>query len=182
MFYCKCHLYGAFLFLPIYMGKINSIIKHIGVKGRSSLAKRSSDAIVSLLALSEERQNKNISPSSFENIFYIKDRKPKNQKERGVNMKNYKEEIAKKLIRNMKKGYVSIKPNTVEKKYNGYDLELTKDINKAIKEMWEIGLVEVEIDQDLDMITKIKVARGKQKDIFRFYIEESNKKGVRKRK
>jgi hypothetical protein len=96
-------------------------------------------------------------------------------------MKNYREEIAKKLIRNMKKGYVSIKTNTVEKQYNGYDLELTKEVNKAIKEMWEMGLIEVEIDQDLDMITKIKVARGKQKDIFRFYIEESNKKEVRKR-
>lgn len=76
----------------------------------------------------------------------------------------------------MKKGYVSVKPNTVEKKYQGYDLEITDKVDQAIADMEQLGLIEVEMDT-LGFISKLKVARGKSKEIFRFYIEESNKKG-----
>ena len=96
-------------------------------------------------------------------------------------MKNYKEEIAKRLVRNLKLGYVSIRPTTIDKRYQGYDLELTKEVDEAITEMKELGLIEVEMNE-LGFISKVRVARGKKKDIFRFYIEESNKKEVRKRK
>lgn len=86
---------------------------------------------------------------------------------------NYKYEIAKRLIRNMRNREFSVKPRTIEKQYM-IDEEVTNQFNQAAAYLWKNELIDIELFDlgDTKTIKKISIKKGKELDLLKTYLTE----------